>query len=147
MLSERTKLSGMAVEFVGDLVILLRDKFDGLIDACFVPLLKLCMRSNKVFVNRATCCATKVLTWCRSARYFDKLIEYSTSSNKSVRICVAECFSVLLQLYSAQFLHEYCPLLVNYLTNSLADATVEVRDHSKKAFLLFQTAFPQESQL
>lgn len=124
----------------------MKKDFEILIEYIFSSLLKLSMRSAKVFHSRAIQCSVTIVTVCHTSKVYEKLFESASSSCKTLRLCVAECVFASVTHHETFLVEEFVQSFKAYLERALADAAPEVREVSRKTFVLFQKKFPRESE-
>lgn len=97
MITERTRLSGIALDLVTTCVQKLGARFEPLI-ALFLPaLLKVLERPNKVFVARGQACLAAVVENCHVPTIVPYLREAVKEKSQSLRLGAAEATVLLLE--------------------------------------------------
>ncbi|KDQ21234.1 hypothetical protein BOTBODRAFT_196201 [Botryobasidium botryosum FD-172 SS1] len=99
MLSERARLSGAATDLVTVFAPRLGTRFDPLM-GIFVPtLLKLCARTNKLFITRAHTCLSRILETTRLTRVLPMLRDALGDKSQSLRLAATELTAVFVEYW------------------------------------------------
>ncbi|CAG8583223.1 4597_t:CDS:2, partial [Ambispora leptoticha] len=139
--TERTRLSGAACEFVEELGRCLGPKFETLVDFFFPALLKLCARTNKVFITRAQKSIMTIIRNCKIPALIPKFKEALKDQNKTLRTSAAEFILVSLEVNDVGALSKYIADLEWAIREGAIDSTPAVRSTSKKTFEIFKLKF------
>lgn len=88
--SERSRLSGSAINLIIALSTGLGRSFEPLLPIFIYTLLGLCARANKLFVTRAKACIITIIEYTRSSSILSYLAESVDHKSPSLRLAVAE---------------------------------------------------------
>ncbi|CAG8567425.1 7189_t:CDS:2 [Acaulospora colombiana] len=141
MLTERTRLSGTATEFVEELARILGSKFESLSEMYVPAILKLCTRANKIFVSRAQKCMISIIRCCQLPSLLPKLKESMQGQSKTLRTCVAEFVLTIIEVNDVGNLNNYISDLEWLIREGAIDSTPAVRSTMKKTFEIYKTKF------
>lgn len=86
MLTERTRLSGSALDFLSTMAPRLGAKFDPLVAFILPSLLKVLTRPNKVYVTRAQSCLNLIVEHCQLPSIIPHLREAVKDKSQSLRL-------------------------------------------------------------
>lgn len=165
ILSERTRLSSAAMDLVRSISqnfgnfadISSREGsqeksvavYECLIDATMSPLMKICERTNRVFVVRAQSTLQSLLEAGKLApsiiRDFavPKLVDAMNSSNKGLRLAVlVPCLSVIIENDKMWNVEGSLQNVETIIKSGLQDAALEVRQAARQCFLSFDSKNP-----
>ncbi|KAI9140556.1 clasp N terminal-domain-containing protein [Paraphysoderma sedebokerense] len=141
MLTERTRLSGTACELVDELAKVLGPDFESLSEAFIPTLLKICVRTNKVFITRASNALKSIIRNCNPYKHIPKFCECMKNSSKSLRAVVIELIHLILDTIDSDILEDYVDVIEVALKDGLSDSSPVVRDWSKKIYELYRNDF------
>src|ERR1700733_40489 len=96
MLSDRSRLSGPAVELLTVIGARMGIKFEPLIPLYIPTVLKLCTRSGKIYVNRAQNCLKLFAAYCRVPPLVTLLKESITDKSVTLRFAATDALHDLL---------------------------------------------------
>ncbi|KAG9294847.1 hypothetical protein G9A89_008539 [Geosiphon pyriformis] len=139
--TERTRLSGAACELVEELGRCLGSKFESLAEIFIPSVLKLCARSNKVFITRAQKCVTTIIRECKMPGLIPKFKESLQDQSKGMRTCAAEFILISLEVNDVGALADYRMDLEWAIRHSAVDSIAAVRTISKKIFEVYKLKF------
>jgi hypothetical protein len=143
MLSERSKLSGTGCEVVEELAINLKGDFDKLSDQLVPPLLKLCARTNKVMVQRASKTLNQIIVSCAHLKFVHKFADAMANQSKSLRVIVAGALKLLLENTHAHTITmELVAEIEKVIRLGLTDAEPAARERSRASYHLYCEYFP-----
>ncbi|CCM06366.1 uncharacterized protein FIBRA_08624 [Fibroporia radiculosa] len=143
--SERSRLSGIALDLFSTLVSVMDRSFESLIPLFLPTLLALCARSNKVFVSRARSCLLSLIEHTRSPTILPYLAESSKDKTVSLRIAAAEGILACLNCFNPPDLEkEPRAREVEAIIRSTAtDASADVRKIGRQIFEAYRVLLPQ----
>ncbi|PCH43690.1 hypothetical protein WOLCODRAFT_60364, partial [Wolfiporia cocos MD-104 SS10] len=142
--SERSRLSGAAVELMGTAAKSLERAFDPLIPLYLPTLLTLCSRSNKVFVNRARKGLLEVIEHTRSPSIIPFLAESTKDKSVSLRLAAADSILTCLNLFNPPDLEKEprAREIEAVIRITATDANADVRRTGKKLFEAYKQIMP-----
>lgn len=142
--SERSRLSGAAIDVVGAAAEELGHPFETLLPLFLPTLLTLCGRPNKVFVARARTCITAIIESTQSPHILSYLVRYAKDKSTSLRLAVAEATLACLQGFNPPDLQRDARgQEVEALIKSTAtDANADIRKISKRIFEAYTILLP-----
>lgn len=142
--SERSRLSGVAVDLLKISAESLGKHFTLLIPLFFPTLLGLCARSNKVFISRAKACVLSVIEATHSPTILPYLVEAAKDKISSLRLAAAEFSLACLNGFNPPDLEkEARSREVEALIKCTAtDASADVRRVGKKLFEAYTILLP-----
>ncbi|KAK0195260.1 clasp N-terminal domain-containing protein [Armillaria mellea] len=88
--SERTRLSGVAIDCIAELATGLGTSFEPLLPVFFPTLISVCARSNKVFVTRARACILLVIESTQLPSILSYFVHSIKDKSTSLRLVAAE---------------------------------------------------------
>ncbi|CAJ0856425.1 9037_t:CDS:10 [Entrophospora sp. SA101] len=140
ILTDRTRLSGTATEFVEEISNALGPKFD-LLAELFVPnILKICSRTNKLFVARAQKCLETIIRKSKLFSLLPRFKEAIQSQNKQLKTSIAELTLTILET-DVTGLEDYIEDVESIVCQGIMDSTPAVRTASKKSFEIYKLKF------
>ncbi|KAF8322200.1 hypothetical protein DL93DRAFT_2205473 [Clavulina sp. PMI_390] len=145
MLSDRSKLSGMAIEFLTTVGVRMAAKFEPLVHLYIPAVLKLCARSGKIYVSRATNCLKIFAACCRVPPLVTLMKEYVTDKSQTLRFAVVDALHELLSTSIRDGLPRRGRWVedVEFIIKATAtDANPETRKMSRKAFASYAELWP-----
>lgn len=98
--SERSRLSGAAMDMLSTAATELGRSFEVLLSLFLPTLLTLCGRPNKVFVTRARACLFNIIESTQSPQILTYLLRCSEDKSISLRLAVAEAALICLQSFN-----------------------------------------------
>lgn len=135
------------MEFVKAACLVLGMQSDQFAELLLPPLLKLCERTNRVFVLRAQQTLSTYIGAAPVARTLvPRFAEAMKSPNKGLRGLVAEGLCMLLPLCSAEAVGEYGEVLERVLVEALGDASPQVRETSRRIYFGLATQVPESAR-
>ncbi|KAI5983973.1 clasp N terminal-domain-containing protein [Pisolithus albus] len=144
MNSERSRLSGTAVDLVSALAVGLGSSFEPLI-SLFVPtLLGLCGRTNKIFTSRAKCCILTIIEHTQLPSILHYLADMATQKSALQRLTAAEAVLACLNCLNPPDLEKEtrARLVEDFIKVTARDASPDVRKASKQIFGAYKTLMP-----
>lgn len=147
MLSDRSRLSGTAVEFITVIGARLGPKFEPLVPLYIPAILKLCTRSGKIYVNRATNCLKLFSAYCRIPTLISLLKESITDKSLTLRFAVTDALHDFLSTSARDGLPKKTTKLMEDVETiikvSSRDSNPETRKMSRRAFASYSQLFPE----
>ncbi|TFY50762.1 hypothetical protein EVJ58_g10899 [Rhodofomes roseus] len=142
--SERSRLSGAAIELVTTLITTLGPSFEGLIPLFLPTLLGLCIRPNKVFQSRARQCLLATIDHSLSPSLLPYFAESVKDKSASLRLIAAECVMACLNSLNPPDLEkEPRAREIEIIIRSTAtDASADVRKIGRKIFEAYKLVLP-----
>lgn len=144
MNSERTRLSGTAVDLVSALAVGLGSSFEPLV-SLFVPtLLGLCGRTNKVFTSRAKSCILTIIEHTQLPSILHYLVDMAAQKSALHRLAAAEAVLACLNSLNPPDLEKEtrARLVEDFIRVTARDASPDVRKASKRIFAAYKTLMP-----
>ncbi|KAI6149998.1 clasp N terminal-domain-containing protein [Pisolithus thermaeus] len=144
MNSERSRLSGTAVDLVSALAVSLGSSFEPLV-SLFVPtLLGLCGRTNKVFTSRAKSCILTIIEHTQLPSILHYLADMATQKSALQRLIAAEAVLACLNCLNPPDLEKEvrARLVEDFIKVTARDASPDVRKASKQIFGAYKTLMP-----
>lgn len=142
--SERSRLSGAAIELVSALATGLGPSFEPLV-SLFVPaLLALCGRTNKVFTSRARACVLAIVQDTHLPSLLPFLAELANHKSIFPRLTAAECILACLNCFNPPDLEKEtrARIVEDFIKLTARDASADVRKASKEVFKAYKTLMP-----
>lgn len=148
MLSERSKLCGTGCEVVEELASGLGAEFEKLNDIFLNPLLKLCTRTNRVMVQRATKTLHQIIKSTNPIKIIPRFVDAATSSqSKSLRVIVAAALKMILETCHVHSVTmEIVEDIEKIIRAGLTDAESAVRESSRASYHLYCEMFAERVQ-
>ncbi|CAG8513632.1 2418_t:CDS:2 [Paraglomus occultum] len=141
LLTDRTRLSGTAVELIEEIAKALGPKFQPMADTYVAAILKLCMRTNKIFITRAQKCMIGIIKVSYIPAVIPKFREALQDPSKNLRACAAEFILASLEANDVGSLTDYIDDLELAIREGAIDSTPAVRATTKKTFEVYKLKF------
>ncbi|KAJ2551831.1 hypothetical protein EV175_003546 [Coemansia sp. RSA 1933] len=142
IISERTRLSGTALELVEEMARQMETRFQPVGDMVFATVLKTCARANKVFVTRGVKCLTTVITYAHASEQTPRVcLAATTDANKTMR---ASATKLLMSLVSCCTVPELAPHMVaveKAIALGVVDANPDARTTSRQTYEIYIKRF------
>ncbi|KII86620.1 hypothetical protein PLICRDRAFT_699931 [Plicaturopsis crispa FD-325 SS-3] len=144
MISERTRLSGSAIDLVSALASGLGSSFEPLLQLYMPTILGLCTRSNKVFLKRANACLLAVIEGTQLPSIIPYLLESVKDKSATLRLAATEGVLVCLNCYNPPDLEKEARAreVESIIRTTARDANVDVRKASRKVFEAYKILLP-----
>jgi len=145
IISERSSISGAAIELVTTLSQRLGPSFEPLLSLFISTLLGLCARTNKVFTKRAKECVFAVIRDTQSPSILPYLAESASHKSASVRLVAAEGVLAYLNSFKTPAIKittHLARLLGDVMKSTLRDVSADVRKAGAKIFEIYKTLLP-----
>ena len=142
--SERSRLSGAAMDLINIAVTELGRAFEGLLPIFLPTLLAMCARPNKVFVSRARACLITIVESTQSPQILGFLLRSAKDKSTSLRLAVSEVALACLHSFNPPDLQkdsrgqEVEGLIKAFAT----DANADVRKVGRKVFEAYSILLP-----
>ncbi|KAI0085118.1 clasp N terminal-domain-containing protein [Irpex rosettiformis] len=143
--SERSRLSGHALDLLSTSVIELGNTFDPLLSLFIPTLLTLSSRPNKVFVSRARDCLNTIVSCTQSSVVLPLLVHHIHDKSTSVRLTVAETALTYLNCANPPDVQREARAKdVELLIKAAAvDANADVRKYGRDLFDAYKVLLPE----
>ncbi|KAF9227439.1 hypothetical protein BS17DRAFT_878349 [Gyrodon lividus] len=144
MNSERSRLSGPAIELLTALATGLGSSFEPLVSLLVPTLLALCGRTNKVFTARAKACILAIVEYTQLPSLLPYLAELGTHKSVFPRLTAAEGVLACLNCFNPPDLERdsRARIVEDFIKLTARDASADVRKASKKIFEAYKTLMP-----
>jgi hypothetical protein len=144
MISERTRLSGIAINFLAELAPLLGRSFDPLLAPFFPTVLSLCARPNKVFITRARTCILTIVEATQSPSILSHLVPALQDKSTSLRLTATESLLACLNCFNPPDLErpDRAQEIETAIRTTARDASADVRKVSRKVFEAYKVLLP-----
>jgi hypothetical protein len=144
MCSERSRLSGAAIDLQCALASGLGAELEPLLPLFFPTLLTLCTRTNKVFITRARTCILAFIETTQLPAILPYLSEASKDKSVSLRITAAESVLACLNCFNPPDLEKEARarLVEDVIRVTARDASADVRKVSRKVFEAYKALLP-----
>ena len=143
MISERTRLSGPAVELVSVISARMGPKFEPFIPLYLPTVLKLCTRPSKIYLSRGTSCLKLLATHCRMPAIINQLKLVMADKSQTLRIAVSDA----LYEFLSTSLRDGAPRPGKWIDDVEQMIKVFARDASPEARQLARKAYASYTQL
>lgn len=142
--SERSRLSGAAIDLITTLATTIEQSFDTLVPLFLPTLLALCSRPNKVFQSRARQCILTIIGNSYSPSVLPYFAESVKDKSASLRLSAAECALACLNTLNPPDLEkEPRAREIEIMIRATAtDASADVRGMGKKIFEAYKLVLP-----
>lgn len=144
MCSERTRLSGSALDLANTLATTLGSQYELLLPLIFPTLLLLCSRTNKIVLNRARACILTTIESTQLASILTYLHQVIKDKAASLRIVAAEATLACLNSFNPPDLEREnrAVEIEDILRSAAKDANPDVRKFSKQIFEAYKLVLP-----
>lgn len=142
--SDRSRLSGAAIDLVAVSATELSQSFDPLLTVFIPPLLSLCIRTSKVFLNRARECLNSVVVSTQSPSVLPLLVTNMKDKSVSLRLTVAELAATFLNSVNPPDMQKDARAKeIEMLIKAAAtDANADVRRFGRQLFESYKLLLP-----
>lgn len=142
--SERTRLSGPAVEAVTAMATGCGTNFDSLLPLYFPAILNLCIRTNKVALNRARACILAIIEYTQLPAILSYFSPCFKDKSSSLRLVAAEGVLACLNSFNPPDLERggRPAEIENIIRLAARDATADVRKIGKKIYEAYKEILP-----
>lgn len=144
MISERSRLSGAALDLLSTAARELGATFDSQLSLFLPTLLTLCGRPNKVFANRSKACLINVIESTQSPQILSILHRSAKDKSISLRLAVAEATLACLHSFNPPDLQkDLRGQEIEAMIRSFAtDANADIRKVGRKIFEAYAILLP-----
>ncbi|KAF9446406.1 hypothetical protein P691DRAFT_708730 [Macrolepiota fuliginosa MF-IS2] len=144
MNSERTRLSGAALDVLHTLASCLNADFEPLIPLLLPGLLLLCGRTNKVVISRAKSCILTIIETTQLPGVLSHLAHFSKDKSPTIRLMVAEGTLSCLKCFNPPDLEKetHSRDIENIIRSAARDANAGVRKTGKDVFQSYEVLLP-----
>jgi hypothetical protein len=145
MTSERSTLSGYAVELVDTLASNMGSSFEPLLPIFFPILLGLCARTSKLLIARARACMVTIIEDTQLLRSLTYSVAALKDKSISVRLSAIEAVLACVNSFSPSELRKDSRGLEIEMAIKLSakDANADVRKASRKVFEAYRIVLPE----
>ncbi|KIO32207.1 hypothetical protein M407DRAFT_215040 [Tulasnella calospora MUT 4182] len=155
MISERGRLSGVAIDLVSSFAPRLGPRFEPLVSIIIPALVKVLIRPNKIFVNRAQACLLLIIEHCHLPSIVPHLREAVKDKSQALRLAAIEATLQVLEQFDKSLLEvrEGSALIKRHRGNvediesivkdTARDANPTVRQVSRKVFEKYSEIWPE----
>ncbi|PBK73780.1 hypothetical protein ARMSODRAFT_1001764 [Armillaria solidipes] len=142
--SERTRLSGVAIDCITELATGLGTSFEPLLPVFFPALLSVCARTNKVFVTRARACVLLIIESTQLPSILPYFVHSIKDKSTSLRLVAAEGVLTCLNCLNPPDLEKEVRAreVENIIKATTRDANADVRKTGRKVFDAFKVLLP-----
>ncbi|KAK0241942.1 clasp N terminal-domain-containing protein [Armillaria nabsnona] len=142
--SERTRLSGVAIDCITELATGLGTSFEPLLPVFFPALLSVCARTNKVFVTRARACVLLIIESTQLPSILPYFVHSIKDKSASLRLVAAEGVLTCLNCLNPPDLEKEVRAreVENMIKATTRDANADVRKTGRKVFEAFKVLLP-----
>ncbi len=146
ILTERTRLARSALSLIEEIASNLKVRFSELCDVYLPAVLRLTARANKVYVSSATQCLKTCINEAGLAIWIPYLNMQLSNPSKTLRIASMVCIEAIINSSISEILLHYAENIESCIETGVVDPTPEVRDLSRKIFLVYQGLFPDRNE-
>lgn len=144
MNSERTRLSGAAIDVINALALGLSANFEPLMPLFLPPLILLCGRANKVVVSRAKTCILAIIGTTQLPGILPHLTQFVKEKSPAIRLMVAEGTHCCLKCFNPPDLEKetHAREVESIIRSAVRDANADVRKVGKDVFQSYKVLLP-----
>ena len=144
MNSERTRLSGAAIDLLVSVATGLGREFEQLLTLFMPPLLVLCGRTNKVLINRTRTCIINIIESTQLASVLSYFLQNIKDKSTSLRLIAAEGTLACLNSCNPPDLERESRArdIEAIIRSTARDANADVRKLSRKIFECYKILLP-----
>lgn len=148
MKSERSRLSGTAIDLLSVLATELGPSFEPLVPAFLPTILGLCGRTNKVFTSRAKACILTMIEHTQLPCILKYLTDLAIHKSASSRLMAAEGVLACLNSFNPPDLERDARAcaIEDFIKVTAGDANSDVRKVAKEIFFAYKTLMPMRSE-
>ncbi|KAJ2384542.1 hypothetical protein GGI23_006906, partial [Coemansia sp. RSA 2559] len=142
IISERTRLSGTALELVEEMARQMETRFQPVGDMVFPTVLKTCARANKVFVTRGIKCLTTVITYAHAGEQAPRVcMAATTDPNKTMRASATKLLMSMVSCCTVPELAPHMAAVENAISLGVIDANPDARTTSRQTYEIYIKRF------
>jgi hypothetical protein len=144
MNSERTRLSGAAIDLIGVVASGLGMGFDPLLPLFFPALLALCSRTNKVIITRTRTCILTIIETTQLPSILPYFLQSVKDKSSSLRLTVAEGALASMNCFNPPDLEKDARAreIEAIIRATARDASADIRKVSRKVFEAYKLLLP-----
>jgi hypothetical protein len=144
MNSERTRLSGAAIDLIGVLASCLGANMEPLLPIFLPTLLNLCARTNKVFVTRSRTSILTIIESCQLPAILPYLLQSFKDKSVSLRLTAIEGVLACMNCFNPPDLEKEgrAQEIESAIRLAARDASADVRKISRKVFEAYKVLLP-----
>ncbi|KAF8891649.1 clasp N terminal-domain-containing protein [Infundibulicybe gibba] len=144
MTSERTRLSGAAVDLVSAVALQMGGQFEPLLPLFFPTLLNLCSRTNKVTITRTRTCILAIIEATQLPSILPYFLQSVKDKSASLRLTSVEGTLCCLNCFNPPDLEREARAkdIEGIIRSSARDANADVRKVSRKVFEAYKLLLP-----
>ncbi len=144
MNSERTRLSGAALDVISTLASCLNADFESLMTLFLPGILLLCGRTNKVVVARAKACVLTIIDATQLPSVLTHLAHFVKDKSPTIRLVVAESTVSCLKCFNPPDLEKevFSRSIENIIRSAVRDANADIRRVGKDIFQSYKVLLP-----
>ncbi|CCA68525.1 hypothetical protein PIIN_02389 [Serendipita indica DSM 11827] len=142
LLSERGRLSAVAIELVSTLASALGRRFDPLMQGFAPTLMKLCQRPNKVVITRTHSCITTIIKQTRLPSLLPFLRDAVKDKSVTLRTVASESAYLCMSSIEEDKLLTKISDIEQIIKVASRDANPEVRKHARAILQEYKEKFP-----
>ncbi|PVF94592.1 hypothetical protein CPB86DRAFT_808491 [Serendipita vermifera] len=143
MLSERGRLSAVAIELVSTLASALGRRFDPLMLVFAPTLMKLCQRPNKVVITRTHACITNIIQQTRLPSLIPFLKDALKDKSVTLRVVASESTNLCMKQIDEERLAPKLSDIEGIIKLAGRDANPEVRKNARILLQEYRDRFPE----
>ncbi|OZJ01870.1 hypothetical protein BZG36_05272 [Bifiguratus adelaidae] len=146
MLTERTRLSGAAIELTQTLSSHMLSDFEPWAEYFVPPVLELCKRTNKLFVLRGTACLKVMVKEAKSSTAITQscaIFLTKPTQSKTLKTAALDAIAVGFGTLKASELEIHREKFEAVIQKAAIDAAPEVRTLARTIYNSYKTTFPQ----
>lgn len=142
--SERSRLSGAAIDLISLSATELADSFDPLLPLFIPTLLSLCMRPNKVFLSRGRACLNIIISSTQSPAILPFLVANTKEKSTALRVTVAEAALACLNCVNPPDLEKEARArdVETLIKFTATDANADIRALGRQLFAAYKLLLP-----
>ncbi|KAJ2721456.1 hypothetical protein GGI07_003969 [Coemansia sp. Benny D115] len=142
VLSERTRLSGTALQLVEEMARSMETRFTAISELLFPPVMKTCGRANKVFVTRGIKCLTQVITYAHVPEQTPRICDaVSNDVNKTVRSSAAKLLMSIISCCTVPELNPHLAVVEKAIASGVVDANPDARTTARQSYEIYIKRF------
>lgn len=141
MNSERSRLSGVAVDTLATIAPRLNYKFETLANILIPTLIKLTSRSTKIYVTRASKALQLIISQTKLTNVISHLKNFYFDKSQTMRLACIEGLLIAMEEINEQSLRFKIEDIELLIKNSATDSNADIRNICKKIYLIYTRKF------
>ena len=141
MNSERSRLSGVAVDTLATIAPRLNYKFETLTNILIPTLIKLTSRSTKIYVTRASKALQLIISQTKLTNVISHLKTFYFDKSQTMRLACIEGLLIAMEEINEQSLRFKIEDIELLIKNSATDSNADIRNICKKIYLIYTRKF------